>query len=378
LENGRDLGVISVPSMGYAIQTPTTPAETVSVSKTKSGFCLENQHLKAEFNEQAGLTSLIHKAARRESIEPGAAGNTFVLYEDIPNNWDAWDVDAFHLEKKLLCGGAISAKILESGPLRASIAFDFAISSKSVMRQVISLDALAAQLEFSCDVDWHERQKFLKVEFPLNVRAQFATYEIQFGYVQRPTNFNTSFDMARFEVSAHKWADLSEPGFGVALLNDCKYGYAAHSNVLRLSLLRAPTSPDPQADQGRHHFRFAVLPHTDSPQFAGITEAAYRFNVPLLMGRVSGQDIQKTFFALDNSALIIDTIKKAEDSNALILRLYESQGTRSTARLTGSLPVRSAMLVNLLEDEIAQLDWQDGVNLEFKPFEIISVRLEMV
>ena len=377
LENGKNLGMVNVPALGYAIQTPAKPTETVSVSETKSGFCLENQHLKAEFNYQAGLTSLIYKATGRESIEPGSAGNTFLLYEDIPNNWDAWDVDAFHLEKKLLCAGAHSAEIIESGPLRAAITFEFAISAGSVMRQAISLDALAAQLDFACDVDWHESHKFLKVEFPLNVRSQFATYEIQFGYVQRPTNFNTSFDLARFEVPAHKWADISEPGFGVALLNDCKYGYAAHGNVLRLSLLRAPTDPDPQADQGKHQFRFAIVPHEGSPQLAGITEAAYRFNVPLLTGKANGEDSQQNFFAIEPFAVIIDTIKKAEDSDCIILRLYEARGTRGTARLTSSLPVDCATLVNLLEDEIAPLDWQDGVNLEFKPFEILSVRLKI-
>jgi len=377
LENGKNLGVVNAPALGYSLQGSINTAETVSVCETKNGFCLENRHLKAEFNDQAGLTSLIYKKTCRESIEPGSTGNTFLLYEDMPNNWDAWDVDVFHLEKKLQCGGAISAKIIESGPLRAAIAFEFAISPASVMRQVVSLDALALQLNFDCDVDWHERHKFLKVEFPLNVRAQLATYEIQFGYVQRPTNFNTSFDLARFEVPAQKWADLSEPGFGVALLNDCKYGYAAFGNVLRLSLLRAPTNPDPEADQGRHQFRYALVPHEGTSQFSEVTEAAYRFNIPLLVDKANGADTQTTFFVLDTPALIVDTIKKAEDSDALILRLYESQGTRGTARLTSSLPVRSAMLVNLLEDEMSLIDWRDGARLEYKPFEIISVRLEM-
>jgi alpha-mannosidase len=340
------------------------------------GFILENTCLKATFNRQGGLTSLFDKTARRESIEPGQPGNTFVLYEDLPNAWEAWDMDVFHLEKKLPLAGAASAKVVASGPLRAAIAFDFSISSHSHIRQMVSLDALSARLDFACEVDWHEKQKFLKVEFPLNVRAQSATYEIQFGHVERPTHFNTSYDMARFEVPAHKWADLSESDFGVALLNDCKYGYAAHGNVLRLSLLRAPTYPDPQADQGLHQFRFALYPHTGSPQSAGVAEAAYRFNVPLLTGPSAGPDIQQSFFAVDNPALVVDTIKKAEDSDAMIVRLYEARGTRGSARLSSFLPFKSAALVNLLEDELAPLDWLDGgVELGFKPFEIITIRL---
>ncbi|PKN90868.1 MAG: alpha-mannosidase [Chloroflexi bacterium HGW-Chloroflexi-6] len=375
---GGRLGLVSAPSLGYAIQTPATTTETVSVTETKTGFILENTILKAVFNRQGGLTSLFDKSAQRESIEPGQAGNTFVLYEDLPNAWEAWDVDAFHLEKKLVMGDAISAKIAESGPLRAAITFEYIISPHSTIRQVVSLDALSARLDFACQVDWQEKQKFLKVEFPLNLRASYATYEIQFGHVQRPTHFNTSYDMARFEVPAHKWADLSEPDYGVALLNDCKYGYAAHGNILRLSLLRAPTYPDPGADQGQHQFRFALYPHAGSPQSAGVTEAAWCFNVPLLTAKTAGQDIQQTFFSLDQPAVLLDTIKKAEDSEALILRLYEARGTRGKLRLASPLPVRSAALVNLLEGEISQLNWQDGgVELSFKPFEIISMRLTL-
>ena len=296
LPEGQGLGLVSAPPLGYAIQTPASAVEPVRLTETESGFCLENNLLKAEFNRQGGLTSLIHKPSGRESIEPGQAGNTFVLYEDLPNDWDAWDVDIFHLEKKLPLNGAQSAEVVESGPLRVSIAFEYTLSSKSSLRQVVSLDALSGQLVFDCEVDWYERQKFLKVEFPLNLRASFATYEIQFGHLQRPTHFNTSYDLARFEVPAQKWADLSEPDFGVALLNDCKYGYAAHGNILRLSLLRGPTHPDPEADQGRHQFRFALYPHMGSPQSAGVTEAAYRFNVPLIDGQIGRARRRKELF----------------------------------------------------------------------------------
>lgn len=375
MPDSKGLGVVSAPALGYSLQTPEDVSARVTFSESENGFRLENDHLRADFNRQGGLTSLVHKASQRESIQPGAAGNTFVLYEDLPNNWDAWDVDVFHLEKKAVLPGAVRVDVLENGPLRAALVFEFPISAVSRLRQVVSLDALSARLDFACEVDWRERHQFLKVEFPFNLRTASATYEIQFGHVERPTHFNSSYDLARFEVPAHKWADLSEHDFGVALLNDCKYGYAAHGNVLRLSLLRAPASPDPEADQGWHQFRFAVFPHTGSPQSAGVTEEAYRFNVPLLTGKGRGADIQQSFFTLDHPALIVDSVKKAEDSDALILRLYESRGARGRARLTSPLTVQSAALVNLLEDELAPLDWQDGVAFDFKPFEIISLRL---
>ena len=370
------LSVISAPALGYAVQSPTSVAQTVSVTQTERDFVLENAHLKAVFNRQGGLTSLIHKATERECIEPDQAGNTFVLYEDLPNAWEAWDVDIFHLEKTLSKNGAVSCHIGQTDPLRASLIFEYQLSSESWLRQEVSLDVLSERLDFSCEVDWHEQQKFLKVEFPLNIRAPHATYEIQFGHVQRPTHFNTSYDLARFEVPAQKWADLSEPDFGVALLNNCKYGYAAHRNVLRLSLLRSPRYPDPQADQGKHQFRFALYPHTGNPQSAGVTEQAYRFNVPLITVPAGGPDIEESFFSIDPPGMILDTIKKAEDSDALIVRLYESRGIRGKLHLTSALPVQSAMLVNLLEDEIAPLDWQNGtLELDFSPFEIITAQL---
>ena len=301
-----------------------------------------------------------------------------MLYEDIPNAWDAWDVDVYHLEKRLPLAGAISATVVESGPLRVAVAFDYVLSPQSTLRQVISLDARAQRLEFACEVDWHETQKFLKVEFPLALRSAYATYEIQFGHVQRPTHFNTTYDLARFEVPAHKWADLSEPDFGVALLNDCKYGYAAHGNVLRLSLLRAPTHPDPAADRGAHKFSYAVYPHAGGPQAAGVTEEALCFNAPLLLAPAGASAAHVSFFAVDKPALIIDTIKQAEDSNAVILRLYEARGTRGTARLTTPIPFTSARLANLLEDEMGDLVFSEGgVDLAYRPFEIITVKLEI-
>ena len=376
--DGGQLGIIHAPALGSAVTTPVTSEDAVTLTESPSGYVLENPHLRAVFNRAGGLTSLIHKATGRESIAAGGAGNTFVLFEDIPNAWDAWDVDVFHLEKRLALGGATSCRVLETGPLRAALAFDYALTPQSSLHQEVMLTALGERIDFACSVEWRETQKFLKVEFPLNVRAAFATYEIQFGHVQRPTHYNTTYDMARFEVPAHKWADLSEPDFGVALLNDCKYGYAAHENVLRLSLLRAPTHPDPEADRGLHTFAYALFPHAGSPQAAAVTEQALRFNVPLLLAATDAPEASHCFIQVDNPALIIDSVKKAEESDALIVRLYEARGTRGAARLSTSLPLRSAALTNLLEDEIGALRCDDKrVELNFKPFEIITVKMEI-
>jgi alpha-mannosidase len=246
------------------------------------------------------------------------------------------------------------------------------------LRQTITLTAISPRLDFACEADWQERRRFLKVEFPLDLRAGQATYEIQFGHLQRPTHFNTSWDVARFEVCAHRWADLSEPDFGVALLNDCKYGYAAHGHVLRLSLLRSPKAPDPEADMGRHVFRYALLPHPGTFREAGVIEEAYRFNFPLHVRPTGAGPTSVCCFGVDGRHVILDTIKKAEDSDAIIARVYEAHGVRGRVRFHSSLPVKRASLCNLLEENDRPLEWRDGgVELSVRPFEVLSLKLAL-
>ena len=204
------------------------------------------------------------------------------------------------------------------------------------MKQIIRLDASSNRLEFHCDVDWHEDHKFLKVAFPVNVRAMNATYEMQFGNVERPTHYNTMHDLARFEVPFHKWADLSEHGFGVAILSESKYGFATFDNVMRLSLLRSSKDPDQVADMGRQQFSYAIMPHAGGWREAGVVAEAAKFNAPLLLA--PGHAEPRSFASIDTPNLVIDTIKHAEDGQGIILRLYECHGARGTARLNVDLP----------------------------------------
>ncbi len=378
--NGRALGVVSAPALGYSIAAPGGAVDApVTVGESKDTIVLENGFVRATFDRAGHLLSLFDKRAGRESIEPGQPGNHFVLFDDKPLNWDAWDVDVYHLEKRYEDGIVCkSARVIEQGPLRGAIAFAFALSDKSALKQTVSLSATSARLDFHTEIDWHEREVFLKVEFPLAVRAPNATYEIQFGHLQRPTHFNTSWDMARFEVSAHKWADLSEPDFGVALLNDCKYGYATHGHVMRLSLLRAPTSPDPVADIGAHTLTYALLPHAGPPQAGGVIEAGYRLNAPLIVRPSAAQPANVSFFQVSKPNVVIETVKKAEDSNAIIVRLYEAHGKRGMARLTSPLPIVAAAQCNLLEEQDEPLAWQDGgVAFAVTPFKIVTLKLTL-
>jgi alpha-mannosidase len=374
-----ELSFSEAPAHGFAVAAPQTATEQpVSVKKSASGFTLENSLVRAVFDKDGRLGSFTDKNAGRECVEPGAKGNQFVLFEDKPVRWDAWDVDIFHLEKRRNAGTVKNLRILETGPLRATVELEMEISPKCSLTQRISLCAESARLDFECNADWREKEQFLKVEFPLALRCDHATYEIQFGHLRRPTHFNTSWDFARFEVSGHRWADLSEPNFGVALLNDSKYGYACHGNVLRLSLLRAPKSPDAHADMGRHHFRYALFPHAHGPQLGGVVPEAAAFNQPFQVFRTSAEAQASSFFQVDNPAVVLDTIKKAEDSGDIIVRLYESHGAHQKAALTTSLPMKKATKVNLLEtEEKAMRASKNKVPLELRPFEVVSLKLAL-
>jgi len=362
--------VVAAPALGWAVAEPVRTTTTpVTVTESADRIVLENQFVRAELRRDGRLASLFDKRTGRETL--AGLGNQFVLFDDNPVNWEAWDVDVFHLEKRWPVAPAASATVIERHPLRARVAFTYAF-----LRQTVTLTAISARLDFATEVDWHERQKFLKVEFPVNVRAMTATYEVQFGHLERPTHFNTSHDLARFEVCAHRWADLSEPGLGVALLNDSKYGHAAHGNVLRLSLLRSPKHPDPEADMGRHKFRYALLPHAGDFRAAGVIEEGYRFNQPVLVQPTSAPVGEKSFFQVDRPNVIIETVKKAEDSGALIVRLYEAHGARGPVRLSSPLPVQSVRRCNLLEEEDQPLRWENGgVQFDVTPFQIVTLKL---
>ena len=374
--NGKALGVVSAPAMGYSVGAAGGIDTPVTVAETEQTVTLENNYVSAVFSRNGRLVSLFDKTAQREAIAPKAQANNLVLFDDEPNNWEAWDVDVFHLEKRYDVGAAKTFRIIERGPARAAIEATYDIGVQSSLKQVISLTAVSARVDFANEVEWQERHKYLKVEFPFDIRAEEAAYEIQFGHLRRPTHYNTTWDVARFEVSAHRWADLAEPDFGVALLNDCKYGYATQGNVMRLSLLRSPKSPDPVADMGHHTFRYAVLPHAGDFREAGVIEEGYRLNVPLIVRPTTAQSGATSFFNVSAPNVVIDTVKKAEDSDALIVRLYEAHGKRGKVRLSSALPVNSAALCNLLEEDDTPLAWSDGgVDVEVTPFKIVTLKL---
>jgi alpha-mannosidase len=331
---------------------------------------LENAHLRAVVGGDGALASLVHRATGREVLE--APGNRLELYEDDPVRWDAWDIDPAHLETRADCPPAPGILKLDEHPLRVEAVVERDVGDRSRLRQVVRLDAGSRRLEFHTEVDWQEDQRLLKVAFPFAIHAEEATYEVAFGAVRRPTHFSTARDLARYEVPGHRWADCSEHGFGAALLTDSTYGYSARDGTLRLSLLRAPRLPD--ADRGRHVLAYAVLPHAGGWQDAGVVAEATAFNARVHWAR----GLQPaTWIAIDDGdGLVLQGVKRAEDGEALIVRLYEAHGGRGTARIRLDRPVGSAQRATLLEEPLADADIRDGaIVVGFRPWEIITLRV---
>jgi alpha-mannosidase len=378
LPGGKGPSFAEAPAYGYNIGLPQCEARApATLARAGAGFILENGLVSAQLDSEGRLISFFDKRYDREAIAQGGKGNQYVLFEDLPEKYDAWDMDICHLEKRKNVGDASALRVIEDHPLRVTVEVELFLSTKASLVQRITLTAESPRLDFEAKVDWREKNQFLKVEFPLALRSDHATYEIQFGHVRRPTHFNTSWDFARFEVSAHRWADLSEPNYGVALLNDSKYGYACHAGVLRLSLLRSPKSPDPMADMGEHRFRYALYPHPGGPQNGGVIPEAAAFNQPLQIFSTSAAHQSRCFFSVDNPSVVLDTVKKAEDSEDLILRLYESHGGRQTATLSTSIDIQSVARVNLLESEDQPVPAERRqIRLVLRPFELVTLKLK--
>ena len=366
--DGRPL-LVDAPACGWAAVDEVATPDRVTVKDRT----IDNGLLRVTWNDHGLLTSIWDKEAGREVLSAGAAGNLLQLHEDNPRNWDAWDVDADYRNRHVDLVSLDEARVEMDGPLRGTVRFKRRFGD-SVLEQRMVLDAGSRVLRFETDVDWQETHKFLKVAFPVAVRSFRATYEIQFGHVERSTHANTSWDQARFEVCAHRWADLGEPGYGVALLNDCKYGYDIVGSVMRLSLLRSPTHPDPAADKGKHRFTYALMPHPGDFRQAGVIAAAEDLNAPLRVQR--GRSDRRSLIEVDTPQVVVETIKRAEDSDAVVVRLYEAWGGRCRARLRTTLPASGAHLCDLLERERSQVPVRDGViELDVEPFKILTLKL---
>lgn len=374
-----------VPPHSYIVFTHRTGDVAVENMLIATETGLESGFYRLTLDVHGQITSLIDKRhGNREVIAPSEVGNRLIAFEDKPLNYDAWDIDIFYTEKPTPLDTAESVTVVERGPLRASVEIVRRYLS-STITQRISLYRDSPRIDFATDIDWHEHQILLKATFPVTVLATTATYEIQFGTVERPTHANTSWDAARFEVCAQRWADLSEPGYGVALLNDGKYGYDVHDHTLRLTLLKSGISPDPNADTGQHRFTYSLLPHAGDWREGEVIAHAAQLNLPLRVVMRMAEPVaepltyrnEEIFVATHREGFFVDTVKPANDGRGIIVRVYEGHGSRGPASLSFSRSIVTAEECDLLEQRTGDVIRPDTHTLTFavRPYEVKTFRV---
>ncbi|MYU14142.1 alpha-mannosidase, partial [Streptomyces sp. SID8361] len=373
-------------------------APPVTALSDGQSIVLDNDRLRVTIDAEGLLTSVLDLDASREVLAPGSRGNLLQLHPDHPNHWDAWDIDRHYRRSHTDLTGAESVELIESGPLRATVRVIRSFGASRITQE-LTLAAGDRRLDIATEVDWQESEKVLKAAFPLDIHAKVSTAEIQFGHVDRATHTNTSWDAARFEICAHRWLRVAEPGYGTAVLNDSTYGHdvtrTAHDTddgtgggtdgtgegevlgtTVRLTLLRAPHSPDPETDLGVHRFRYALLPG------AGVAEAVAEglaLNLPLRTVP-AGPAERAPVVSVDNPAITIESVKLAEDrSGDVVVRLYESQGGRAAGTLVTGFPVLGADVTDLLERPLHEAaTGPGGLTLALRPHQILTLRLRPV
>ena len=360
-----------IPAFGWQVVQPQATVCGVTID----GLTAENRHYVLRLDKQGRIVSLWDKAARREVFK--APANTFTAYEDLPFQHDNWELaDYYRAKAYSLAEEAIITPIFDGS--RAGFRIEHRYLSSAIVQQ-LWLYSDSRRIDFDHDIDWQHHHQVLKLAFPLDIHANDAAFEIQFGHVRRPTHRNTSWDAARFEVCAQKWVDVSENGYGAALLNDCKYGHSVDGSTLELTVLKAGTYPTDEVDIGKHTFSCSLLPHEGSLYDAGVIREGYSFNQPLdaLPIPATKGELPETFSlaSCENRNIILETVKKCEADGSMLLRLYDSFGRRSKAGVTVTEGFREVWLCDLMEKPLQQLPF-DGrtVHVDVSNFEIITLK----
>ncbi len=370
-----------VPPKGYRKFVPETKRETAGTGVRVSVDCLENELLCVKLDENGQISSIYDKTQQRELLQSGKRANVLMTYEDRPHNYDAWDINNYYVEKSWEIRNADEITVTGSGPVRGTIRIVRSYLDSRI-EQYISLDAHSRELEIRNEIDWREKKILLKALFPVDIHTDEATFEIQYGNVTRKTHYNTSWDFARFEVCMHKWMDVSENGYGVSVLNDCKYGVGVHDGVIGVSMLKSAVYPNPEADKEHHSFVFSIYPHVGDFRQAGTIDRAYMLNNPMQAVRKenAGGSLPNVYSLVSVNVpnAVIEVVKEAENGRDLIVRLYETFNRRTKAELCFGGTIQSAAECNMLEEEKKALAPAGSrVTLELKPYEIKTIRVSL-
>jgi alpha-mannosidase len=373
----------NLPSMGYAVLHVVPGKKTFASDLSVHDLTMENAALRVTVDKTTGcITSLFDKKSNFESLAAGACGDELQLFKDTPKDYDAWNIDPGTLDQPpVKLDSADSVEVVEQGPLSAVIRVVKHTQNSKFVQDIV-LYSGDDQVEVKNDIDWHEDHKLLKAAFPLAASSSKATYEIPYGSIERPTARNNSWERAQFEVPALRWADLGDEHHGFSLINNSKYGYDARDNVLRLSLLRSPTWPDPVADRGRQEFSFALYPHAGDWKQAMTVRHGFDFNYGLKALPVEAHDgampSRHSFVSAEPANVVLTAIKKAEDGDGLVFHLYEWAGKSGEIKLAVPPGAQDATETNLMEKPEGQplAISGDAVTLPVKPFEIVAVKVD--
>lgn len=364
-----------IPAFGWKVMDGLNAANSVCVD----GLTAENRYYKVTLDQSGRIVSLFDKQAKRQVFKEGCFGNEIQMFEDYPIAYDNWEISNYYKTKMWVLD-----EPAEITPVTDGTRAGFRVRKPymhSTIGYTVWLYSQDRRIDLCYEIDWHEHHQIMKAAFPLDVHANSATFEIQFGYVQRPTHENTSWDKAKFESYGHKWVDLSENGYGVSFLNDCKYGYSTEGSTLKLTILKCGTYPNPNADQGLHKFTYSILPHPGDFREAGVIRAAYALNQPLLTQKVSGNvgqlPAEYGLVSCDSENVMVETVKKAEADDGIIVRMYEAFDRRTTAQITVAPGFREVWLCDLMENPLEKLELTDNtVTVPVSNFEIITLKFQ--
>ncbi|KAB8134177.1 alpha-mannosidase [Gracilibacillus oryzae] len=369
-----------VPQFGYKTVWLTDTAQQKPAEPQAFNGKWETANYKITFNENGFIAGLYDKSADREVIQAGQIANELQLFDDLPTDWDAWDIDPKFASQKLNNTTLLESKVVYAGELTDELFFQWKIND-SVVSQRMIFDHTTRLIHFRTHVDWKETNKLLKVAFPVNVFSPFATYEIPFGTVTRPTHNNTTWEQAQFEVCGQKWADLSEGSYGVSLLNDCKYGYDVKERNIRLSLLRSPKWPDVTADIHEHEFAYSLYPHQGDWRNAKTVQKGHEINtndpVVKIDQHKGNLDPAASFVEFQSDSVVLEAIKLAENEQGVVMRLYEAEGNETAVqmKLQGEAVITET---NLLEKPVAGSEQMDSLERKLKPYEISTFHVSKV
>ena len=380
LKDGTMLVTATLPAKGSLYMESSAEKESSDKKAKKEHFVLRDENTLetpwyiVSWNELGELTSLYDKEAKREVLEAGTVGNEIVVYEDIPKDYDAWNVESYYSRKHWKMSVKKPCTMTEAGEICAVLHTELSYES-SVIEQDIVFFAHTRRIDFKTKIDWKEEQQLVKAEFHLDVMTRTAACEIPYGVMERPTHRNTSWQRAQFEMCAHRFVDLSEPGFGVALLNDGRYGHSIEDGTVGLTLLTSGIFPFPDADKGLHELTYALMPHMGDWREANVVHEAGMLNEKPILSPYKPSLLTEeayTMCEVSSPNVIVTSVKRAEDESGLIVRMYESSGIRTNVEwnVAGLCP-KSIYECDMMEqkEKAVVLDGKIA-KFEIRPFEI--------